>query len=76
MDNKFYAKLHNNEYIKKVEQFLKNEGGFVYFNYNTYSQLLCIIDKFNYLKFKKFNYYHNRLIMNIFDNWVVFCVLN
>lgn len=76
MNNKFYAKLNNEEYINKIKTFLENEGGFIYFNFNNDEELTRINEQFHQLINCIFNKYKERLIMDIFDHWVVISVLN
>lgn len=76
MNNKFYAKLNNEEYINKIKIFLENEGGFIYFNFNNDEELTRINEQFHQLINCIFNKYKERLIMDIFDHWVVISVLN
>lgn len=76
MNNKFHAKLDNNEYISKIKMFLDTEGGFIYFNYNDAEQLSSIEKQFYWLINNKFNEYRNRFAMDILDHWIVISVLN
>lgn len=76
MNNKFYAKLDNEEYINKIKMFLEKEGGFIYFNFNNDEELFRINEQFHWLINGIFNKYKERLIMDILDHWVVISVLN
>lgn len=76
MNNKFYAKLNNEEYINKIKIFLEKEGGFIYFNFNNDEELFTINEQFHWLINGMFNKYKERLIMDILDHWVVISVLN
>lgn len=76
MNNKFYAKLNNEEYIKKIKIFLEKEGGLIYFNFNNDEELSKINEQFLWLINGMFNKYKERLIMDILDHWVVISVLN
>lgn len=76
MNNKFYAKLDNEEYINKIKIFLEKEGGFIYFNFNNDEELSKINEQFHWLINDMFNRYKERLIMDILDHWVVISVLN
>lgn len=76
MNNKFYAKLDNEEYINKIKTFLEKEGGFIYFNFNNDEELSKINEQFHWLINDMFNRYKERLIMDILDHWVVISVLN
>lgn len=76
LNNKFFADIIDEKYVDKIAEFLKDGGGFVYFNYNNDEELASIWKKYIWLINKKFNDHKNRIIISIFEHWVIFSVLN
>ena len=76
LNNKFFADIIDEKYVDKIAEFLKDGGGFVYFNYNNDEELASIWKKYIWLINKKFNDHKNRIIISILEHWVIFSVLN